>query len=143
MSLSYDAGMEKARTACPGRVGDGLAAHCSARYSPLKSKPEVVVGVYAVSFELKSDSDYSKRYDSLMEQLKLKGEMWDETTSFALVETDESLDDFEHRLYFKSELLDSKDKLFVIDVTDRPCIARGPFVMPYTLKSIMPKVVQK
>lgn len=101
------------------------------------------MGVYAVSFELKSDSDYSERYDSLIEQLKLKGDMWDETTSFALVKTEESLDDFEHRLYFKSKLIASKDKLFVIDVTDRPCIARGAFLMPFTLKSIMPKVDQK
>ncbi|WP_147399922.1 MULTISPECIES: hypothetical protein [Brevundimonas] len=101
------------------------------------------MGVYAVSFELKSDSDYSERYDSLMEQLKLKGKMWDETTSFALVETDESLDSFENRLYFKSKLSNTRDKLFVVDVTDRPCIARGAFVMPFTLKSIMPKVVQK
>lgn len=58
------------------------------------------MATYAVSFEIKADNEYDKRYASLVKQLKLKGTMWDETTSFALVQTTESLDDFEHRLYF-------------------------------------------
>lgn len=62
---------------------------------------------------------------------------------FALVQTTESLDDFEHRLYFSSDLLDTKDKLLVIDVTDRVGTLRGKILMPNVLKSVMPKVVQK
>lgn len=42
------------------------------------------MATYAVSFEIKADNEYDKRYASLVKQLKLKGTMWDETTSFCL-----------------------------------------------------------
>lgn len=101
------------------------------------------MGVYAVSFEIKSDSTYIGRYTSFVDQLRLKGKMWDETTAFAIVETDETLRGFQHRLYSKSRFDAEKDKLFVVDVTDRSCITRGAFVMPVTLKSIMPMADQR
>jgi len=91
---------------------------------------------YAVSFEIHSDSTYTERYRSLINQIfKAPGtNIWTETTSFALVETTESLSQFADRLYFSSEILDNKDKLLVIDHRASHALARGPFEYPATLR---------
>lgn len=100
---------------------------------------------YAVSFELKSDDTYGSRYTSLMEQIRKapSTQVWTETTSFALVSTTETLDTFEHRLYYSTTLSSTKDKLLVIDHANSSAIARGPFLYPATLGSHFKTFVQK
>jgi hypothetical protein len=93
---------------------------------------------YAISFEIKADSTYTKRYNSLMDQIRQtpgNAMIWAETTSFVLLRSSEKIDVLAHRLYYDSELLDSKDMLLVIDHTASACVARGPFEYPNTLKS--------
>ncbi len=93
---------------------------------------------YAISFEIKSDSTYSDRYQSLMEQIsKTPGNPapWAETTSFVLVRSDEKIDDLAHRLYYSSKLISTKDKLLVVDHVSNVAVARGPIEYPNTLKA--------
>jgi hypothetical protein len=92
---------------------------------------------YAVSFEIHSDATYLSRYTSLMEQVREHPSVapWMETTSFVLVDTEESLEAFAHRLYFGSKLIDSKDILLVFDPARSSAIARGPIEYPATLGS--------
>lgn len=99
--------------------------------------------VYAVSFTLASDSTYGDRYDSLMKQVRAKGKIWEETTSFALVETSESLSDFEIRLYVDSDFNATKDLMVVIAVTGCNGICRGKNALSATLSSIAPEIEQK
>jgi hypothetical protein len=93
---------------------------------------------YAISFELKSDSDYSERYQSLMDEIrKTPGNpgVWTETTSFVLLRSAETIDVLEHRLYYRSKLNAAKDKLLVIDHHSGVAVARGPIEYPNTLKA--------
>lgn len=98
---------------------------------------------YVISFRIHKDSNYQERYDSLVEQIKKCEKSWLETTSFALVRTSETLDTLEHRLYYKSTIISSKDLLFVVPVTDEPAILRGKDDYPATLRAILPKTATK
>jgi hypothetical protein len=90
---------------------------------------------YSVSFELKSDAAYGARYSSLMEQIRKapSKNVWTETTSFALVETTETLDAFADRLYLWSAISASTDKLLVIDHLNGKAVVRGTLLYPNTL----------
>jgi hypothetical protein len=101
------------------------------------------MGSFAISFRVHQDSTYQARYDSLIEQIKKCRHSWLETTSLALVETTESLDTLEHRLYYDSKLLAERDLLFVVPITDEPAILRGKDRLPATLRAILPKAVNK
>lgn len=92
---------------------------------------------YAISFDIKYDTTYTSRYNSLMTQVRAtpNGAVWAETTSFVLLRSAEDIATLADRLYYKSELLDSKDMLLVIDHAANACIARGPFKYPAVLKS--------
>ena len=93
---------------------------------------------YAISFEIKSDATYGERYRSLIQEIaKTPGStgFWAETTAFILIRSNEAIEDLEHRLYYKSKLLSSKDKLLVIDHVNNVAVARGPFEYPNTLKA--------
>lgn len=98
---------------------------------------------YAISFEFKSDATYPHRYQSFMNQVRLCHRVWTETTSFALVDTAESLFTLESRLYCKSDFNHLTDKVLVIDVTGDKGIFRGVNSMPSTLGLLMPNVDQK
>ncbi|WP_293700971.1 MULTISPECIES: hypothetical protein [unclassified Sphingopyxis] len=101
---------------------------------------------YAVSFEIKSDTTYSERYQSFMDEIRnTPGEpyLWSETTSFVLLTSNEKIDDLEHRLYYNSKLNSAKDKLLVIDHHSGVAVARGPFEYPATLKSHFKSCVVK
>ena len=92
---------------------------------------------YGVSFELASDSTYRDRYQSLMRQIDISkaNPAWDETTSFALVQTSESLDAFATRLYINTLVSSATDILLVFDPATSSAIARGPIKYPNLLKS--------
>lgn len=101
------------------------------------------MAVHSVSFTLKRDSTYSERYESFMAQIRASKKVWEETTSFALVETAESASELETRLYVKSMFNHTKDLMIVIDVTGRSGVSRGKLEYPLTLGAIMPNVTQK
>lgn len=90
---------------------------------------------FAVSFELESNSSYSSRYRSLIEQLlsEPSKNVWTETTSFALVETSETLSAFADRLYYKTDVSSATDILLVFNPNTGEAIVRGPVNYPHTL----------
>ncbi|MCK2042552.1 hypothetical protein KZO83_07605 [Chromohalobacter sp. TMW 2.2308] len=91
---------------------------------------------YIVSFEISSDRDnYAEVRKSLMDAAqKIANELpWEETTSFLSFKSSYDLQGASHVLYFDSKLLESKDKLLVIDLTNKKYIQRG-MQYPVTLK---------
>ena len=83
------------------------------------------MSVFLVSFDIKSDSEYSHRYDSFMTQVKKTTPWWADTTSFVAVETNESLDDFCSRIYVHSGFDSPKDLYLVLDANVKAGRVRG------------------
>ncbi|SFO01756.1 hypothetical protein [Sphingomonas sp. OK281] len=100
------------------------------------------MSTYAVSFKLASDSTYHARYESLMGQIRACNTVWTETTSFALVSTNESISELENRLYFRTLLLTSTDLLVVIDVSGAAATIRGTNSYPHTLRALLPRITE-
>ncbi|WP_123906213.1 hypothetical protein [Sphingorhabdus sp. YGSMI21] len=92
---------------------------------------------YAVSFEIRADATYAARYNSLMEQLKIDTGIypWDETTSFVLVSSTETIEQFADRIYFKSKISSATDIVLVVDHASNIAIARGPVKYPALLSA--------
>ncbi|MBM6578892.1 hypothetical protein ILT44_01760 [Microvirga sp. BT689] len=86
------------------------------------------MAVYTVSFELKYDDEYRKRYDSFMEQIKKTTPWWAENTSYVVVETTEDIDAFCSRIYTKSLFNATKDRYLVLDADVKSGRVRGPVV---------------
>ena len=97
------------------------------------------MATYAVSFHLKKDSSYETRYGSLMEEIRKSSTVWDETTSFCLVERSESLSVFTSKLYM-TDFSPSRDKLLVMSVKEVAASARGDINYPATLRSLLPSI---
>ena len=100
---------------------------------------------YAVSFRIDTATHgytYSDRYTSFMAQVRKTG-AWDETTSFALVTSDERIEVFADRLYFKSYFDAVHDMMIVIDIERAAAITRGKIEYPATLSGKLNKLVQK
>jgi len=81
--------------------------------------------VFTVSFSITFDDSYSQRYDSFMEQVKQGGKWWAETTSFVVVQTDETIDAFCSRIYVKSDFNATKDRYLVLDANAKDGRYRG------------------
>lgn len=94
----------------------------------------------AVSFRFHQDADREERYSSFVDRLRKAGMIWEETTSFALVNTDMTADALQSDLYINSKFNSYKDLMIVIDIGDRDASTRGPVAMPYTLGILLPKV---
>ena len=97
------------------------------------------MATYAISFNLHYDSTYSDRYDSLMKAIRSSATVWEETTSFALVESSKSLTIFEIDLYL-SKFDATKDILVVIDVTNCAAEARGKIADKTKLRKLLPNI---
>lgn len=82
------------------------------------------MAVFIVSFELKYNDTYNKRYESFMEQIK-KGLWWAENTSVVIVRTDETIDDFCNRIYLHSDFNASTDRFLVLDADVKSGRAKG------------------
>lgn len=97
------------------------------------------MSVFAVTFRIHDDSDYRRRYDSFTDEVRNGATThWEETTSFMLVETTESIDSFCSRIYVKSSFDSSKDIYVVMDTQVKSARARGPIKYPFTLHSLLP-----
>jgi len=97
------------------------------------------MSTYAVSFTIDYDATYVERYDSLMSEIRASGKIWAETTSFCLVDSNETLENLERRL-FLSRFSPTRDKMLVVDVSLDRAIARGAIEYPATLRSLLPLV---
>ena len=83
------------------------------------------MAVFLVSFDLKYDETYSARYTSFMDQVKQGGKWWADTTSYVVVETSETIDEFCSRIYTKSDFNSSKDLYLVLDANVKAGRVRG------------------
>lgn len=86
------------------------------------------MATFLVSFDLKYNDSYSKRYDSFMEQVKAGGKWWADTTSFVAVETDEDIDTFCDRIYYSSDFNGTTDLYLVLDANAISGRVRGKIV---------------
>lgn len=99
------------------------------------------MSLFAISFRIHEDSTYETRYESLVEQIQKEAvdNTWEETTSFYLIEseqkTSKSLCD---DLYNNSKIIDSKDIILVINLSNKGYSQRGA-KYPNTLKGLMDK----
>lgn len=100
------------------------------------------MSTYAISFHLEYNSTYTERYTSLMAAIRQCAKVWEETTSFAIVETHETLDTLERRLWL-SQFSSATDILMVIDISYDSCTIRGAAKKRAILKSILPQVQEK
>ena len=100
---------------------------------------------YAISFRIDTDTHgytYYDRHTSLMDQIRKTG-AWEETTSFALTTTTETLGVFADRLYFQSHFSAIYDMMLVIDIERGVAVSRGKIEYPATLRGKLNKLIQK
>jgi len=98
------------------------------------------MSIFVISFRIKEDSTYQERYDSLVERIKKNatGSTWEETTSFFLIESTSSSSELCNDLYHNSKIIDSKDVLLVVNLSQKGYAQKGaPY--PNTLDSLMQK----
>lgn len=102
---------------------------------------------YAVSYRLKNatcaGSTYGERLDSLLKQIRLTPPTWEETTSFALINTTENIESLVDRLYLRSLFSAHDDLLIVIDIERGLAVTKGPIEYPATLGSLLNGLGQK
>lgn len=102
---------------------------------------------YAVSFRLKNatcaGSTYGERLESLMAQIRATGNTWEETTSFALFSSSETIGTLIDRLYFESSFSEAHDLMIVIDIHSGVAMTRGVVSYPSTLRSLVGTLAQK
>lgn len=102
------------------------------------------MAIYAITFTIDYDTavNWNRRYDSFMGEVRKCSTVWTETTSFCLVETTESLETLERRLFLS--LFDPvKDKMLVINVSYDSAIARGAIQHPAVLRALLPGIELK
>lgn len=102
------------------------------------------MATYAISFQIKYDSgdNWGERYNSLMAAINSCSKVWSETTSFCLVQTNETLTELERRLWL-TKFDATQDILFVVDVSYDSCTIRGATKKRATLKELMPALQEK
>lgn len=102
---------------------------------------------YAISFRLKNATcggfTYGERLASLIEQIRMTKPSWEETTSFALVKSTETIENFLNRLYLKSNFSAADDLMIVIDIERAVAATKGVVEYPATLTSLLNGLGQK
>jgi hypothetical protein len=98
------------------------------------------MSLFAISFRVHEDSTYQERYDSLVKEIKSEAidKIWDETTSFFLIESDKTSKTLCNDLYLHSNILESKDILLVINLSQKGYDQRGA-KLPNRLSNLMDK----
>ena len=91
--------------------------------------------VYAVSYALKPDDGHAERLERLMVELARtsNGMVWAETPSFALVQSNESLDVLADRIWLRG--MAATDTVLVFDHHSNMAVARGPVADKALLKA--------
>ena len=102
---------------------------------------------HAINFRLKNatclGSTYGERLDSLMKQIRATGSTWEETTSFALLNSAETLEQLVDRLYLNSSFSASDDLLIAIDIERGVAVTKGVVKYPTTLGLLLNRLAQK
>ena len=84
---------------------------------------------FIISFRIKSDNDYQKRYDSLtarvIEIAGSSGAVWDETSSFFVMQAPTTAAGLCEDLYMNSAFNATKDIIVVIDLDNRKKATKG------------------
>ncbi len=80
---------------------------------------------YAISFRIADNAGSDARRKSLMEAVRKCTLHWEETTSFCLVFTTETLSELEQRLWASDFNPGLGDKMLVFPVTGDAAITRG------------------
>lgn len=100
---------------------------------------------YAISFRIDTGTHihtYSERYSTFMEQVRKTGS-WEETTSFALITSTETIETLVDRLYFQSHFNATYDLMIVIDIERGVAVTKGKVEYPATLGGKLNKLAQK
>jgi len=98
------------------------------------------MAIFLISFRIQEDSTYEERYESLVDEIKneASGSIWDETTSFFIIESNKASQLLCDDLYDHSQIVDSKDVLLVINLSARGYAQRGA-QYPNRLSNLMDK----
>lgn len=93
---------------------------------------------FIVTFRIKNDDTYQKRYDSLVDKAKELAESspWQETTSFIAFKSKspfETAASICSSLYTGSDFSEAKDIMVVIDLDAKKKATKGKIEYPYTL----------
>jgi len=101
------------------------------------------MSVFVISFRIHEDSTYEERYESLVEEIKKEaigdvGDIWDETTSFFILQSNKSSTSLCTDLYMHSKISDEKDILLVINLSQKGYAQRGA-QYPNILRALMDK----
>lgn len=99
------------------------------------------MAVYWLTFRLKDDRDYARRYDELTEGVRrISSRWWPEATSFLLFDSDQTIDDVADHV---RDLIDERGDLVLIGMSEfKSARVLGPVrdadlfaLMPFTKKA--------
>jgi hypothetical protein len=89
------------------------------------------MSIFVISFRVHEDSTYDERYESLVEKIKDEAigdsvaDVWDETTSFFIIQSSKSSKSLCDDLYMGSKISEEKDILLVINLSQKGYAQRG------------------
>lgn len=100
---------------------------------------------YAISFRFDNETHgytYAQRQKSFMDEIR-KSTAWEETTSFALITSAETIEALVSRLYLKTHFDQEFDLMIVIDIEKGIAATKGKVAYPATLRSMLNGLIQK
>lgn len=91
---------------------------------------------FVISFKFKADDSYDDRYYSFVEKVReiATTHPWDETSSFFALEADETAENLCERLWLETSFSHSKDRMLVIDISNKQKATKGSIELPYLLE---------
>lgn len=96
------------------------------------------MGHFVITFRIKSDDDYNKRYASFTERVsKIASRKWEETSSFYAIETTGTAASICTDLYVSSDFNANKDLMVVIDLDRKEKAVKGTPEYPHTLEACL------
>src|SRR4051812_9158322 len=98
------------------------------------------MAIFAITFRIHEDATYNDRYNSLMEQIRRAAvdpaDNWNEPTSFVIMQSDQSTASLFHALYYQSSIVETKDVLVVVNLSEKTYAQKGA-KYPNTLEWLM------
>lgn len=94
------------------------------------------MGNFILTFRLKNDSTYQRRYDSLVEKIREIAPkwLWEETSSFYAFEAEGTADSVCHDLHYGSSFDPEMDIMVIVDIGKKQFAAKGKIESPSQLK---------
>jgi len=100
------------------------------------------MSIFAISFRIKADATYSDRWDSFVEAIRnhaVDRTVWEETTSFAVIEWYGEADALANSLYVGSAFNAAKDAMVVTNLSYKDHAIKGDVDYPNLLNGLMNK----